>query len=163
MRAYRIYMDTSTLGGYYDEEFAESTRTLFQAVFDGKIHALISDTLVTELIEAPVQVQELLEKVINHGCERLVLTPDVEELRDAYLSAGVVTPKYSDDALHVAHATMSRADVIVSWNFKHLVNPFRVKGFNTVNMEQGYGSVIIMTPSDIVKTMEETNEEEQNI
>jgi predicted nucleic acid-binding protein len=163
MSTYRVYMDTSTLGGYYDEEFAESTRLFFQMVFEGKIHALISDTLVTELLEAPVRVQELLEKVINHGCERLALTTETEELRDAYLSAGVVSSKYSDDALHVAHATLSRADVIVSWNFKHLVNPFRVKGFNTVNQEQGYGAIIIMTPSDIVKTMEDSDDEKQNI
>ena len=87
-----------------------------------------------------------------------MLSTEVEELRDAYLVESIVTPKYSNDALHVAHATIARADVIVSWNFKHLVNPFRIRGFNSVNMKQGYGSIIIMTPSDIVNTLEDADE-----
>jgi hypothetical protein len=57
------------------------------------------------------------------------------------------------------HATLARADVIVSWNFKHLVNPSRVKAFSGVNVAQGYGPVIIMTPSDINGVLEETDEE----
>ena len=159
MKPYRIYMDTSVFGGYYDDEFLEPTRCLFQAVFDGKVYALLSDTLAAELIEAPEQVQELFQKVLNYSCERLALSIEVEELRDAYLAESIVTPKYSNDALHVAHATIARADVIVSWNFKYLVNPFRIRRFNSVNMAQGYGAIIIMTPSDIVNAMEETYEE----
>jgi predicted nucleic acid-binding protein len=158
MKPYRIYIDTSVFGGYYDTEFLESTRRFFQAVFDGKVYALLSDTLVAELIEAPEEVQELFQKVLNFYCERLVLSTEVEELRDAYLADSIVTPKYSNDALHVAHATIARADVIVSWNFKHLVNPSRIRRFNSVNMKQGYGSIIIMTPSDIVNTLEDVDE-----
>jgi hypothetical protein len=68
-----------------------------------------------------------------------------------------VTPKYSDDALHVAQATLARADVIVSWNFKHLVNPTRIRMFNGVNLGQGYGLVVIMTPSEVLGVLEEGN------
>lgn len=75
----------------------------------------------------------------------------------------MVAAQYADDALHVAHATLARADVIVSWNFKHLVNPSRVRAFNGVNIVQGHGPVIIMTPSDIVGVLEESHEEEQGI
>ncbi len=78
-------------------------------------------------------------------------------LRDAYLRAGVVTPKYADDALHVAQATLARVDVIVSWNFKHLVNPTRIRMFNGVNLAQGYGLVVIMTPSEVIGFLEEAD------
>ena len=44
------------------------------------------------------------------------------QLRDAYLKAGIVTLKYSDDALHVALASVSNCSLIVSWNFKHIVH-----------------------------------------
>ncbi len=76
------------------------------------------------------------------------------ELHEAYLSTAVVPPRYADDALHVALAMVARADVLVSWNFRHLVNPARVRAFNGINTAQGYGPIIIMTPSDIVSREE---------
>jgi predicted nucleic acid-binding protein len=121
MSVLRVYADTSVFGGYFDAEFADSSRRFFDAVFNQSVTALISDTLVAELVAAPPDVQELLAKTLQVGCERLQLTAEAITLRDAYLHANVVTAKYADDALHVAQATLARADVIVSWNFKHLV------------------------------------------
>jgi predicted nucleic acid-binding protein len=157
----RVYLDTSVFGGCFDEEFQGASQKLFDAVLNGRVVALISDTLVGELVSAPKQVQNLLQRVIDSGCERITLSRETEQLQDAYLAAGVVTPQYADDALHVAHATLARADVIVSWNFKHLVNPSRVRAFNGVNIAQRYGQVIVMTPSDIVGVLEESDEEEK--
>lgn len=163
MKPMRVYFDTSVFGGYFDEEFQAASQKLFGAVLTGGVVALISDTLVGELVNAPEQVQNLLQRVIDFGCERLPLEREAEQLQDAYLAAGVVTAQYADDALHVAHATLARADVIVSWNFKHLVNPLRVRAFNGVNIAQGYGSVIIMTPSNINGVLEENDEEKQGV
>ncbi len=161
MKPMRVYLDTSVFGGYFDDEFQVASQKLFDTVLTGGIIALISDTLVGELVDAPEQVQELLQRVIDFGCERLPLEQETEQLQNAYLAAGVVTAQYADDALHVAHATLARADVIVSWNFRHLVNPLRVRAFNGVNITQGHGSVIIMTPSDINGVLEESDEEEK--
>jgi hypothetical protein len=91
--------------------------------------------------------------------ERLEVTDEVVELHEAYLDTAVVSRRYADDALHVALATVARADVLVSWNFRHLVNPVRVRAFNGVNIAQGYGPIIIMTPSDIVGLLEQSNED----
>jgi predicted nucleic acid-binding protein len=157
MSALRVYIDTSVFGGYFDAEFADESRHFFGAVFNQAVTALISDTLVGELVAAPPDVQSLLAQTLRSGCERLPLTAEAIALRDAYLQSAVVTRKYADDALHVAQATLARADVIVSWNFKHLVNPVRIRKFNGVNLMQGYGLVVIMTPSEIVKLVEETN------
>lgn len=157
MSALRVYIDASVFGGYFDAEFAETSRRFFDAVLAQSVIALISDTLVAELVAAPQPVRDLLAQTIQGGCERLPITAEAITLRDAYLQAGVVTPKYADDALHVAQATLARADVIVSWNFKHLVNPARIRKFNGVNLMQGYGLVVIMTPSEIVKLVEESN------
>lgn len=160
MSALRVYIDTSVFGGYFDAEFAEPSRRFFDAVFNKAIIPPISDTLVAEIVAAPQDVQDLLTKSIQAGCERLPLTAEAITLRDAYLQSGVVTPKYADDALHVAQATLARADVIVSWNFKHLVNPTRIRMFNGVNLMQSYGLVVLMTPSEIIKLVEESNDSE---
>lgn len=155
----RIYVDTSVFGGYYDDEFKKSTVPLFHAFFAGQAFALISETLVAELVEAPERVRHLLEHLLNGECERLMLTEEALALRDAYVAARVVSPKWAEDALHVAHASLAQADAIASWNFKHLVNPLRIRGFNTVNAQLGYGPLAIMTPDDIVRSWKEDGNE----
>ena len=107
----RVYIDTSVFGGYYDDEFSVASRQFFDAVFMGQLIPLVSETLVAELMRAPVHVQDLLDKTIQARSERLVLTSEAIALRDAYLRSEVVTQKYADDALHVAQATLARADV----------------------------------------------------
>lgn len=150
----RVYVDSSVLGGCFDEEFADVTTRFFDHYFDGKFVALISDTLVEELLGSPERVQDLLEKVLTTGCERIPATEAAVHLRDAYMTAGVLTAKRADDALHVANATIARADALVSWNFKHLVNPARERGFNGVNIASGYGIISITTPEEIVRITE---------
>ena len=154
MRVLRVYLDTSVVGGCFDDEFADASTKLIETACSGAVRALISDTLVAEIAGAPMQTRETLRRLIDTGGERLLLTPECEDLRDGYLSARIVSRKYADDAMHVAHATIARADVIASWNFKHLLKPMRIRGFNGVNTARGYGAVLIMTPEDIVKGLE---------
>jgi hypothetical protein len=84
------------------------------------------------------------------GCEDIEsLSDKVLWLRDAYLAAGVVGPKWIDDATHVAAATVVRADAIVSWNFKHIVRLDKIKAYNTVNTKLGFDVVTILTPKEV--------------
>jgi hypothetical protein len=154
----RVYVDTSVFGGFFDAAFSDDTQRFFKGVFAGKATLLLSDTLVRELAEAPGQVQELLECTLRHGGERLPLTDEAITLQEAYIRAGVVTARYMDDALHVAQASLARAEAIVSWNFKHLVNPAQVRAFNGVNVAKGYPMVVIVTPSIITAVWEESDE-----
>lgn len=153
----RVYVDASVFGGYFDDEFAVGTQPFFDAILAGKATVLISDTLVDELTDAPERVQDLLDRVRKGECEHLILRAETIALRNAYLQAGVLGAKWMDDAMHVAHAVIARADVIVSWNFKHLVNPRRIRGFDGVDAAEGYGPVVIMTPPDIAGVLEERN------
>jgi len=158
----KVYPDASVFGGYSDDEFAESTKPFFDAILAGQATALISDTLVDELRFAPDQVRALLRRVMECGCEHLLVRPETVALRNAYLRAGVLAPKWADDALHVAHAVIARADVIVSWNFRHLVNPQRIRGFSGVDVAEGYGPVVIMTPADIAGVLEDKSDETED-
>ncbi|PZN68710.1 MAG: hypothetical protein DM484_31065 [Candidatus Methylumidiphilus alinenensis] len=78
------------------------------------------------------------------------ISPAVLDLRDAYLSAGIVTPKSTDDATHVALATISQCEIIVSWNFKHIVHFQKIPKYNAVNALHGYRSINIYSPSEVI-------------
>ena len=157
MSPLRVYIDTSVFGGYFDDEFAELTQPFFEAIFAGSVIPLISDTLAAELTAAPQPVRDLLQRVLP-TCERLTLTTESIQLQQAYLRANVVTPKYADDALHVAQATVAHADVLASWNFRHLVNPEKARLYNGINVSAGYDLLFVMTPVDISKMLEVQDE-----
>jgi predicted nucleic acid-binding protein len=160
MKPMRVYIDTSVFGGCFDQEFEAASQAFFQAAARGQIVPLISATLVRELEDAPERVGRVLRRVMERRYEPLQVSDAAVVLAQAYVRAGAVTEKYTDDALHVALATLARADVIVSWNFKHLVNPLRILAFNAVNTTLGHGAILVMTPSDIIRVLEEGDENE---
>lgn len=155
MKPLRAYLDTSVLGGYFDRLFEEDTRAFCQCIREGKAAPLISDMVIGEITRAPEQVRQLLDKLIRAGAEVLAATEEAVALQEAYLKSGILSRRWEDDAMHVALATLARVDVIASWNFAHLVDPRRARGFNGVNLSMGYGLVSILSPSDIVHSLEQ--------
>jgi len=116
----------------------------------GQAVMLASDLLLRELAEAPAEVQSVLSALPLAHVERVALTDEAEHLRDLYLAARVVTPPHANDALHVALAVAARADMIVSWNFKHIVHFDKMRGFNAVNLREGYARLDILSPLEVV-------------
>jgi hypothetical protein len=111
---------------------------------------LVSDIIVRELRNAPEAVRGILQTLPAACVEHWPITPEIETLRNAYLVAGVVGHRSEEDATHVAAATVARADAIVSWNFKHIVQLDRIKGYNRVNWEMGYGVLTIVSPPALI-------------
>ena len=134
----RIYIDTSVVGGYFDEEFKEVTRGLFKRLEDNEIIFVVSDLLDLELIGSPEKVRELLHKYPTDKFERVELTEESIELADKYIAEKVVGPTSLEDCRHIALATINKVDVLASWNFRHIVNLDRIKGYNSVNLKLGY-------------------------
>ncbi len=89
-------------------------------------------------------------EVLELGAETLQLTPEAKALAAAYLTAGVISQRYEADALHIALATLAKVDVLVSWNFKYIVNLRRIRGFNGVNLMRGYDTLEIRSPKEVV-------------
>ena len=147
----RIYIDTSVIGGYYDEEFQETTRELFKRLENNEIVFVVSDLLDLELLEAPEQVRQLLEKYSADKFERVALTADAIQLADAYVTETVVGKTSLEDCRHIALATINRVDVLASWNFRHIVNLDRIKGYNSVNLRLGFPMIEIRSPKDLIK------------
>ena len=146
----RIYVDTSVMGGCVDEEFQEESLALLEMAKRGELVLIVSALLMDELEGAPEKVQKLLDVLPGESCESIVLTEEALELRDAYIASDVVTASHRNDATHVALATVSKADMIVSWNFKHIVHYDKIRGFNAVNLREGYMPIEIHTPKEVV-------------
>lgn len=151
----RAYIDTSVLGGCFDPIFEKDSNAFMKYIRNGNIVPVLSDMVVGEIARAPERVQRLLHDLIHDGAEVSAATEQAVELQESYLSQGILGRRWEDDAMHVAMATLSRVDTIASWNFKHMVDPRRVRAFNGVNLSMGYGWVSILSPSDIVHLIEE--------
>lgn len=150
MKRLRVYADTSVLGGCFDEEFAEFSVALLDMVRRGDMILLISDLLADELLDAPQQVKDVFASLGETGMERIHSGPESEHLRDQFLAAGVLGAASEGDAHHVALATVARADMIVSWNFRHIVHYEKMRGFNAVNLREGYQPIEIHSPREVV-------------
>jgi len=147
----RIYIDTSVVGGYFDEEFKEATIKLFQRFDNNEIIFVVSDLLDLELLNAPKYVQEHLLKYSADKFQRVELTEEAIKLADTYITEKVVGKTSLEDCRHIALATINKVDVLASWNFKHIVNLDRIKGYNSVNLRLGYSMIEIRSPKDLIK------------
>jgi hypothetical protein len=147
---FRIYTDTSVLGGCEDEEFAEYSVQLMESFVRGEHVLVLSSLTIQELAMAPAEVRRRLTSVPEAHIETLQLDAEAKDLAEAYVSAGVLTAKMRADAQHIAIATVARVDVLVSWNFKHIVNLQRIHGYNSVNLRQGYLMIEIRTPREVL-------------
>jgi len=149
MRIQKVYIDTSVLGGYFDKEFDVATRKLFDEVKKGEYKIVISNVTQGELLNAPEQVRTLLND-LSIEYEVIALTDDAINLALEYIRENVVGQTSYDDCLHIAIATISRLDLLVSWNFKHIVNIKRIRGYNGINIKNGYPLIEIRSPKDLI-------------
>ncbi len=151
MKKWRLYLDTSVFGGAFDAEegFDVDSRRVIDAIRDGTAELLYSNTVEEEVEEAPERVRALWAAIPTGGKMRVEMTDEVAALSRAYLDAGIVGPQWLGDTLHVATATVARADAIVSWNFKHIVSLNKIKAYNAVNLMQGYGVITILSPREV--------------
>ncbi|MEP6711203.1 MAG: hypothetical protein ABJA37_02250 [Ferruginibacter sp.] len=154
----RFYFDTSLFGGVYDIEFDELTLQLFEKVKLGEITCMYSDLTIGELDNAPKKVRDFFFSLPSEHLEFVRMTEESLTLVGHYISEKVIGETSFDDCVHIALATIHKADILVSWNFKHIVNVYRIRGYNSVNLRQGYTALEIRSPKDIINYEdEETN------
>ncbi len=150
MKRLHAYVDASVIGGCEDPEFAEARLALWRLFIQGVFIQVLSEHTLRELQGAPERVRARLLDTPEAHQVVLVDNPEADALADAYLAHGIVGSGRRSDALHVALATVGRVDVLVSWNFRHIVNIGRIRLFNAVDLEQGYGLVEIRSPMEVV-------------
>ncbi|MFP4459448.1 MAG: type II toxin-antitoxin system VapC family toxin [Candidatus Zixiibacteriota bacterium] len=144
----RIYIDTSVFGGCFDEEFSEHTLPLFKKIQEGSFSILFSSLTEAELEKAPNHVKDFVRSISNEFIEYLEVTEDAIELANEYINENIVGKTSYADCLHIAIATINRADFLISWNFKHIVNIQRIRGYNSINIKNGYKLLEIRSPRE---------------
>ncbi len=144
----RLYIDTSVFGGYFDIEFSEFTIPLFDKLKKDEFTLLYSTVTQEEIENAPEKIKELVKSIKIESTEFLQITEDVINLASEYISEKVVGKSSYADCLHIAIATVNHADFLVSWNFKHIVNIERIRGYNSINFKNGYKQLEIRSPRE---------------
>jgi predicted nucleic acid-binding protein len=144
----RAYADTSVFGGVFDDEFEKPSKLFFEVVKTGDVKLLTSELVRQEIQAGPRKVRAFFEETLLFA-EVVGISEAVLELQKAYVNKGIVSKKYATDAMHVALATVAGARVIVSWNFKHIVNFQKIPMYNSVNASQGYHTIGIYSPLEV--------------
>jgi len=147
-----LYLDTSVIGGYFEEEDLwqrEPTRELWRLMELGIYRFVTSKVSAEEIILAPERVRTLFAATFPAEAI-LPVTDEVKQLATAYIRQGILPEKCGADARHVAACTVAGIENLVSWNFKHLVNVERRRGFNGINLLHGHRNVSIVSPQELV-------------
>ena len=145
----RIYVDTSVIGGCEDAKFQDASRRLLERCARGEVTLVVSGVTLEELEGAPPKVQDLLAAVPSANVETVAITEEMERLADRYIQSGALSEKMRRDAKHIAAATVAGVDVLASWNFRHMVNSWRVRRYGEVNRSVGYPPIDIRSPRSI--------------
>ncbi|MBA3944785.1 MAG: PIN domain protein [Herpetosiphonaceae bacterium] len=149
MKVQRVYIDTSVVGGCFDVEFAKWSNALIDDFRFGRLKPVLSEVIEAEIQDAPEPVQALYIELLTLSPDVVSSTRAALDLADVYQQRGILTPKYYADGLHIALATIAEVDVLVSWNFKHIVHLDKIRLFNAVNLEAGYKPLQIYSPREV--------------
>lgn len=154
----KVYADTSTIGGCFDVEFKEWSLTLFEEYKQGIKTLMLSDLTIQELEFAREEVRNKINELAIENKISIGVNDEVIKLAENYITEGALTNKSYNDALHIALAKLNNADVLASWNFKHIVNINRIRVYNSVNLKLGYRMIEIRTPREIINTSNDETE-----
>ncbi|MCL2798246.1 MAG: type II toxin-antitoxin system VapC family toxin [Firmicutes bacterium] len=154
MRTLRLYLETSVFNFIFADDAPDKkadTLKLFDEIRSGKFVPYTSDYVVGELELAPQPKREQMLDFINrYGIRMLEKSEHSERLAGVYVAEGIIPEKYKTDALHIAVATAHELDMIVSWNFKHIVRHKTIRLTESVNLREGYKKIWIHSPMEVI-------------
>ena len=150
MKKLRIYVDTSVIGGCFDPEFKLWSEALVEDFREGRYTAVMSDVTATEVAPAPEFVKSLHQELLGLPVELVRVDEGAVSLVQCYIERSVLGQRFLNDMLHIALATIAEVDVLVSWNFRHIVRLDKIRLFNAVNLEQGYKPLTIYSPREVI-------------
>lgn len=155
MRVPKIYLETSALNFVFSDQDPEKkmdTIKLFEEIKEGRYKPFTSKYVTEEVEKAQSEKRDSInDLILKYGIEALECTSEVEELAEEYVKEGIIPRKYMTDALHIAVATVNEIDIIVSWNFNHIVKRKTVIATEIVNLRNGYKKVEIYSPLGIIE------------
>ena len=149
MKKLRVYLDTSVIGGCFDEEFANSSNGLMKDFRLGHFIPVLSGAVAAEIEGAPPMVQEIYYELIDSGAEMIEVNEEVIRLLELFRKAKILSQKFEKDMTHIALAMVHEVDVLVSWNFRHIVHFDKIRQFNHTGRRAGYDPIAIYSPREV--------------
>lgn len=114
-----------------------------------KWHVVVSQTVVDEVLAGdPEAVKRRMD--ILKGTDVLETTEEARGLADALIQAHALPEKARTDALHVAMAAIREADVLLTWNCRHIANPVMLPKIYSTLEKAGYKCPAISTPLQLL-------------
>jgi predicted nucleic acid-binding protein len=147
----RIYIDTSVIGGYFDDEFEIATKQLFERIINKDFIVYFLEINEAELEFAPDHIKNIKNLIPPDCLRHIEIDDEVEILTQTYIREKALGKSSENDAYHIALASINRLDCLISWNFKHIVNFDKIKMFNSINMRLGYPLIDIRSPLEFLK------------
>ena len=156
MKKLRIYLDTSIIGYLYQdtqpEKMAE-TQKLWEQIKNGAYEVFVSVLLLAELRNnSNEEIRNILLKFLAEiNYEMVIVTSEIEKLARLIITQGILTKKSYEDCLHIATALVCDCNLLISWNFKHLVNIRTINGVRAISNLEGYRPIDIVTPTFLIQ------------
>ena len=155
MKKIKIYLDTSFLSHLHQldaPEKMDDTLALWEDIMAGEYHTVISELTEQELMDCSEPKRTLMAKYLTQAnFETLLVTQEAHDLAQEIIKRGILTAKSLDDCTHIAVAMLNHCDMIVSWNFKHLVNYRTIDGVREITVSKRYEPIDIYSPSMLLK------------
>jgi predicted nucleic acid-binding protein len=155
MRKLKIYFDTSVLNFYYANDSPKemlATRKLFEQIKKGIYECYISDVVLAEVEKAEEEIKNRLKSlIVEYELKVLRVDEEVIALFEKYVEANIIPAKYENDILHIAVSVVNQLDVILSWNFEHIVKLKTKNEVNGINLLLGYRQIQIATPMEVIE------------
>ena len=150
MRKLRIYLDTSVISHLEQEdvpEKMEQTRNLWEILQTDKYEVIISDLVLVEINECKEPKRSILKEYLAMiDYKRVSITEETEEIANEIIKEKILNKKSYDDCLHIASAILNDCNIIVSWNFKHMVNVDTINGVRKITFSRRYNNIDIYAP-----------------
>jgi len=156
LKKIKYYLDTTIFNFVFaegDTEKKDITVKLFKDLPSISNGIYISDEVIREISRAPEPRKSQLEGLLRET-NPLLLEVDIEaeELAERYVKEGIIPERYRSDAVHIAVAVVNGIEVIVSWNFEHIVKLKTRVMVNGINRLLGYHEIEICSPEEVIES-----------
>lgn len=154
MRVPKVYIETSVFNFVFADDAPDKrndTLSLFEEIRRGKYRPYTSDYVLGELVQAQEPKRsEMLALIQQYNMVLIPSSNEILQLAEVYVAEGIVPQKYKTDALHIAAATVIDLDLIISYNFRHIVKLKTVTMTEIVNLREGYKRIGIFSPTEVI-------------
>jgi predicted nucleic acid-binding protein len=154
MKKLKIYLDTSVISHLHALDTfdkMQDTVELWEDIKAGRFEVFLSDITLEEIGRCPEKKLEIITNYLSDIDYVVISSNDeIDEVAQKIIDMGILKPKSYDDCMHIASAVVGGCDIIVSWNFKHIVNIKTINGVRAITSLQGYKSIDIVAPSSML-------------